>query len=82
MNKSQIFFKGFTNGFKAFPHTVTNIVNFVLLMIVYVFGVGLVSAISKLFGKHFIFLKKSGNKSNWKDHKVSKEPLEKYYRTF
>ena len=82
MNELNIFFKGFLHGFKSFGHTITNIANFFLLLIVYVFGIGLVSVISKLTGKHFLDLKKSGNKSNWHEHKVTKQPLEKYHRSF
>ncbi len=82
MDELNLFFKGFLQGFKSFGHTVTNIVNFFLLLIVYIFGIGSVSVIGKLTGKHYLDLKKSNNKSNWHEHKVTKEPIEKYYRSF
>ena len=82
MEKFNIFFRGIQQGFKNFGRTVTNIVNFFLLLIVYVFGIGLVSIISKLTGKHYLDLKKSGNKTNWHEHRVAKQPLEKYFRSF
>ena len=82
MNKLNLFGKGFLQGFKNFGHTITNIVNFFLLLIVYVIGIGLVSTISKIFGKHYIDIKKTNNKTNWHEHKVTKQALEKYYRTF
>lgn len=59
-----------------------SIVNFVLLSLVYAFGIGLVSIFMKLFGKHFLELKKQNKKSNWHEHKITKQPLEQYYRTF
>ncbi|GEM_PF-3200521 len=60
----------------------SGIVNFILLALVYFVAIGLVSIIMKIFGKHFLEIKKQNKKSNWQDHKVTKEPIEKYYRTF
>ena len=79
---TNLFFKGFQQGFKNFGHTITNVVNFFLLLIVYIIGIGLVSITSKLFGRHYLDIKKTGSKSNWREHKVTKQALEKYYRTF
>ena len=45
-------------------------------------GIGIVAIIGKSFGKHFLDIKKQNKNSNWQDHKVTKQPLEKYYRTF
>ena len=61
---------------------ISGIVNFILLAFVYFIGIGIVSISAKIFGKHFLEIKKRNKKSNWDEHKVTKEPLEKYYRTF
>jgi len=61
---------------------ISGIVNFILLSIVYFIGVGLVSISAKIFRKHFLELKRQNKSSNWDEHKVTKQPLEKYYRTF
>ena len=61
---------------------ISNIVNFILLSIVYSVGIGAVSVIMKIFGKHFLELKKLNKKSNWHEHEVAKQPLENYYRIF
>ena len=61
---------------------ISNIVNFILLFIVYFIGIGLVSVFMKLFGKHFLELKRKNKTSNWQVHKVTKQSLEDYYRTF
>ena len=82
MNKINLFLEGFKQGFKNFGYTITNIVNFFLLLVAYIVGIGLVSVISKLAGKHFLELKKQNKSSNWHEHNVTKQPLEKYYRTF
>lgn len=61
---------------------ISNVVNFVLLLLVYFIGVGIVSISAKILGKHFLELKKTNKKSNWHEHRVEKQPLESYYRTF
>ena len=61
---------------------ISGIVNFVLLSIVYFVGIGVVSVSAKLFRRHFLELKKQNKKSNWHEHKLTKQPLENYYRTF
>ena len=61
---------------------ISSIINFVLLSIVYFIGIGIVSISAKLFRKHFLELKKQNKQSNWHEHKVTKQPLENYYRTF
>lgn len=68
--------------FEAFGKLVSGIINFILLFAVYLVGIGVVSISMKLFRKHFLELKKKNNKSNWHEHKVAKQPLEQYYRTF
>lgn len=60
----------------------SDIVNFLLLSAVYFAGIGSVSIIMRLFGRHFLELKMQNKKSNWHEYKVTKQPLEKYYRTF
>ena len=62
--------------------TISNVVNFILLSIVYFIGIGIVSISTKIFGRHFLEIKKQNKKSNWHEHKVTKQPLENYYRTF
>lgn len=80
MNKAAIFFKGFKQGFRNFSHLITDIINFVLLFTVYFIGIGIVSIIAKLLGKHFIDLKNTG--TSWVTRKLKKMPIEEYYRMF
>ena len=58
------------------------IVNFILLALVYFISICIVSILAKLFRRHFLDLKRQNKSSNWHEHRVTKEPLEKYYRTF
>ena len=68
--------------FEPVSKIISSIVNFILLAIVYFIGIGPVAISMKLFGNHFLELKKQNKKTNWHEHKVTKQPLEKYYRTF
>ena len=65
-----------------FSKAISNIVNFILLLIVYIIGIGAVSIVMKLLGNHFLDIKKQNRKTNWHDHKLTKQRLEKYYRAF
>jgi len=83
MKKLKQFFKGFKKGFKDFGMNIANIINSLLLLIVYIIGVGLTSIVAKLVGKHFLEDKKPSNKkSYWKELGLKKKPTEEYYRQF
>lgn len=70
------------SAFKSVSDFISSVFNFIFLLIVYLIGIGPVSLIMKLFGKHFLELRKSSRKSNWTGHKVTREPLDNYYRSF
>ena len=61
---------------------ISSIVNFILLALVYFISICIVSIPAKLFRRHFLDLKRQNKSSNWQEHKVTKQPLENYYRTF
>ena len=75
------FIADFVKVIKQLGEFVSNFVNFVLLLPVYLLGIGLTSLIAKLFKKQFldykIFKKKQ---SYWSDVKPHKK--ESYYRQF
>lgn len=81
MKKKNLFVRGFITGFRNFGHNVTNIVNFILLFLVYFIGVGSTSIVAKFSKKRFLELNQKG-KTYWKERKLEKQPLEKYYRQF
>lgn len=78
--KLKIFGTGLKHGFRNFSHLITDVINFVLLLLVYITGVGIVSVISKISGKHFLDLKSKG--PSWVTRKLKKRPIEEYYRMF
>jgi Na+-driven multidrug efflux pump len=81
MKKLKQFFNGFQKGVKSFGGNISTIINFILLSIVYLIGVGLTSITAKIFGKHFLNMKKKKN-SYWIDLNLKKKPINKYYRQF
>lgn len=81
MNKLRLFLIGVKNGFQEFGNMITNIINFILLFVVYVVAIGLTAIVAKIARKKFLNLKKS-KKSYWIHKKIGKRPIEEYYRQF
>lgn len=78
-----IFIKGFKNGFKDFGILVNNIINIILLTILYIIAIGPTSIILKLVKKNLLILNKKENPSTyWTDYDLKTEPEENYYRQF
>lgn len=81
MKKLRQFFKGLQGGMKSFSNNISIIINFLLLSIVYLMGVGFTSIVAKIFGKHFLDIKKKKD-SYWHDLNLKNKPIEDYYRQF
>ena len=73
-------FKSFRNGFTRFGHFIVNIVNFALLLFVYILGIGPVSIIGRIFRKEFLDLGDKKKDTCW----IDKEPIKEgsNYRMF
>ena len=82
MNSLTAFFKGFLEGFRHFGHIVMNIVNFALLLVVYVFGIGIVSIVSKISGREFLGIKKTPKGSYWIKREWQAPEIKRAYRQF
>ena len=83
MNRLKQFFSGFRKGFRDFGHTISAIINSILLLIVYLIGAGLTSLFAKLAGKHFLQRKiNKAKETYWSDLNLKKKPIEEYYRQF
>lgn len=75
------FAKGFKKGAKSFGMTIGAIVNTILLLIVYIFGIGITSVVAKISNRRL--LEKDMSKSTyWQDLELKNRPKEKYYRQF
>lgn len=75
------FVQGFKKGTETFGHSIITLVNCILLLFVYIFGVGLTSIVAKIVGKKFLEPEIKG-KSYWSDLKLKKKKIDEYYRQF
>lgn len=77
------FFSDLKKGQKEFGEDIGNLINAILLTIVYLVGVGFTFFFAKIFRKKFLDTEIDKNsKSYWEDLNLSKEPIERYYRQF
>lgn len=80
---SRRFFSGFKEGMLTFGSNISIIVNSILLLIVYLLGVGITSMVAKLFGKHFLETRISKQQQTyWSDLSLKKKSIDEYYRQF
>jgi len=79
-----LFFKGFYEGIKEFSAILVGIINFILLLLVYIFGVGMSFVIAKVTRKKLMNLEKFDKKvkSYWIDKKIKKPNIKDAYRQF
>jgi len=83
MNQHTSFFKGFRKGFTNFSYDISNIINLILLLLVYLLGVGITSIFSKICKKHFLNIDSFKKKTTyWTKINLKKEPIDKYYKQF
>lgn len=73
---------GFKKGIHNFGSLITQLINTILLSIVYLFGVGVTAMIARFAGKDFLELKIKAKKSYWHTLNVSKKDIKKFYRQF
>ncbi len=77
------FFNGIKKGQKAFGEDIAQIVNLIVLSVVYIIGIGITSLIAKIVGKHFLELNMDKNKkSYWEELQLGIGKKEEYYRQF
>lgn len=77
------FLVGFKFGFKNFSHSISSVVNLILLSVVYFIGVGLTLIMAKLFKKKFLDTSiEKKYKTYWSSLNLGKRPLKDYYRQF
>lgn len=83
MKNLRLFWKGFKEGSKKFSHKIADMVNFILLSLVYFVGVGITSLLAKIFKKHFLNVKLDQSRhSYWEPLNLGKKSKEDYYRQF
>lgn len=65
----------------SYTKCIITIVNWILLIPVYIFGIGITSIIAKAVGIHFLEIKKENKKSCWRNYEMMNEK-ERIYRLF
>ena len=79
----KLFFKAFAKGMKKFGSNISVIINTILLLPVYIFGVGLSAIIAKVSKKKLLDTKLfKEDKTYWSDLNLKKKSLEEYYKQF
>jgi hypothetical protein len=79
----KIYFASVKDGMMFFGERTSAIVNAVLLMAVYIVGVGSMSLLSKIIGKKFLELDIDRTReSYWVKKMESPEKLQRYFRQF
>jgi len=77
------FVNGLKTGTKNFGENISVLINSILLVIVYIIGVGITFIFAKLSRKHFLDTKISKKRETyWSDLNLKKKPIEEYYRQF
>ncbi len=80
---AKLFFKSVGKGMKQFGENITAVVNTVLLLVMYIVGVGVTAIFARIFRKHFLERKISKKKASyWSDLNIKKQEREKYYKQF
>ncbi len=78
-----IFFKGFKEGMHIFGQNIAMLINTLLLLMVYLTGVGITSIIAKVSGKRFLEMKiDNESDSYWKPLNLKKKEMDEHYRQF
>ena len=81
MSNLKEFFKGIKRGQKLFGEEIASIINFILLTLVYILGIGLTSIFAKVFRKKFLNPENQED-TYWLDLNLGKKQKEEYYRQF
>lgn len=77
------FRNGFHEGMKEFGLTINVLVTTILLLAVYIIGIGFTAIIAKIAGKHFLHgTSVKQQESYWSALDAGKRPPDDYYRQF
>jgi|APSaa5957512535_1039671.scaffolds.fasta_scaffold336451_2 hypothetical protein len=70
----------FKKGIYKFIADMNLLINSIIMFLIYFFGVGITSILSKIFGKHFLYITQKD--SYWHDINLNKDSIEEYYTQF
>lgn len=79
----KLFFNGFKAGMEKFGIMINTMITTLLLLIVYLIGMGITSLAAKVARKRFLLLKGTESESTyWEELNLNKKPIKEYYRQF
>ncbi len=79
MKNTKLFFNGIKDGFQEPGHTLASTVNFFLLTLVFILGIGIVSLLSKIVKKRYLPLKSENKNSYWEKVDIGGEKKKEEY---
>lgn len=83
MNQFRQFLKGFIKGFKDFGENMADLINMLILLLVYVLGVGLSALLVRFLRKDLLDRAPSlAKKTYWVPLDLKQNEVENYYRQF
>ena len=82
MRRLKLFLKGFFDGFRITGVFVSTIINFLLLCVVYLVGIGAAAIITKISGISLMTLGKKQKSSYYLNKKIGRGKIDDYYNQF
>ncbi len=84
MDAIKLFFKGLSSGFQEPGHFLARLINTLLLLIVFIFGVGPVALIARLRGKRYLGTTSFQQTvtTYWQDYSLDNKSKEDYTKLF
>jgi len=82
VKRIKLFLEGFGHGFKSFGAIIANIVNTILLVLIYFIGVGIAALIVKLTRQELMSVEKKKISSYYKSNKPEKQSIEDFYKQY
>lgn len=82
MSKGRDFLTGFGRGSQYFGCNLSVIINSILLLLVYLVGVGMTSVFARVAKKSFLDIRVVKKDTYWSDLRLQKKSKESYYRQF
>lgn len=76
------FCKGLKEGFEIVGKMIANIINTVLLLVIYFVGIGLAALFVKLAGQDLMPLENKDAKSYYSEKNIEKGKIDDYYNQF
>ena len=82
MKKTKTFLKGLLHGAKYTGMLITNIINTVLLLIIYFIGVGTAALFTRITKQKELMPENKNNETYYNEKKTETEDIQEYYKQY